>query len=119
MREGTWKEAANQANGLLFDLGPHLVDQAVALFGVPRTIWASVRTDRDDTRIEDAFDICLGYGPLLYWCHSSMLACDPSPRFLLHGTSGSFKKFGVDPQEPALVAGANLPRAGLGRRLAA
>ena len=117
LREGTWKEAGNPANGLLFDLGPHLVDQAVALFGVPKTIWASVRRDRDGSAIEDAFDICLGFSHkngarLTVWCRSSMLACEASPRFLVHGTRGSFRKFGVDPQEPALLAGARLPRLG-------
>jgi len=111
-RENTWKEAASSANGLLMDLGPHLVDQCVAIFGTPKTVTASVRCDRDKTDIEDAFDICLGYDGLLAWCRSSMLACDASPRFLLHGTAGSFKKYGLDPQEPALVAGAKVPRIG-------
>ena len=60
-RENTWKEGANAANGLLFDLGPHLVDQALALFGAPEGITASVRKDRDTTDIEDAFDITLDY----------------------------------------------------------
>ena len=113
-RVNTWKEAGNPANGLLFDLGPHLVDQAVSLYGVPETIYASVRTDRDGGEIEDAFDICLGYKGLRYWCRSSMLACDNAPRFLIHGTHGSFKKHGLDPQEPALVAGAKVPRMGEG-----
>jgi scyllo-inositol 2-dehydrogenase (NADP+) len=112
LREGTWKEASGAANGLLMDLGPHLVDQVVALFGMPKTITASVRTDRDNTKIEDAFDIALGYDGLLAWCRSSMLACDASPRFLLHGTAGSFKKYGLDPQEPAIVAGARVPPMG-------
>ncbi len=111
-RENTWKESGAAANGLLMDLGPHLVDQAVALFGMPKTVTASVRTDRDGSAIEDAFDICLGYEGLLYWCRSSMLACDAAPRFLLHGTAGSFRKFGVDPQEPALVAGGRVPEMG-------
>jgi predicted dehydrogenase len=111
-REGTWKESSDPANGLLMDLGPHLVDQVLALFGMPKTVTASVRTDRDKTDIEDAFDICLGYDGLLAWCRSSMLACDASPRFLLHGTAGSFKKFGLDPQEPALVGGAKVPNIG-------
>ena len=111
-RENTWKESGNAANGLLMDLGPHLVDQMLALFGTPKSITASVRSDRDKTDIEDAFDICLGYEGLLAWCRSSMLACDAAPRFLLHGTAGSFKKFGLDPQEPALVAGAKVPRQG-------
>ena len=47
-----------------------------------------------------------------------MLACDAAPRFLLHGTKGSFKKFGLDPQEPALVGGAKVPRMGEGEWLA-
>ncbi len=112
LREGTWKEAGGAANGLLMDLGPHLVDQAVALFGMPKTVTASVRTDRDNTRIEDAFDIRLGYDGLLAWCRSSMLACDNSSRFLLHGTAGSFRKEGLDPQEPRIVAGAKVPPMG-------
>jgi predicted dehydrogenase len=123
-REGTWKESEDPANGMLFDLGPHLVDQALALFGAPTAITASVRKDRDETAIEDAFDITLhfvsqdGTGKegrgLLAHCRTSMLACDAAPRFLLHGTRGSFKKFGLDPQEPALVGGAKVPRMGSG-----
>ncbi|SNS79320.1 Predicted dehydrogenase [Granulicella rosea] len=113
-RENTWKEAGNPANGLLFDLGPHLVDQALALFGDPASITASVRTDRDDTAIEDAFDITLsfpdwqGHG-LRAHCRSSMIAADAAPRFLLHGTAGSFRKYGLDPQEPTLLAGSHPP----------
>jgi predicted dehydrogenase len=118
LREGTWKESQGSANGLLFDLGPHLVDQAFALFGPPKTVTASVRTDRDLSMIEDAFDIALGYDGLVYWCRSSLLACEPAPRFLLHGTAGSFRKYGVDPQEPALVAGAKVPRLSEGEWLA-
>jgi len=116
-RENTWKEAGNPANGMLFDLGPHLVDQALALFGAPDSITASVRSDRDETAIEDAFDITLHYPAangkgLLAHCRTSMLACDNAPRFLLHGTKGSFKKHGLDPQEPALVHGAKVPAMG-------
>ncbi len=111
-REATWKEAGNPANGMLFDLAPHLVDQVLALFGSPKAITASVRKDRDSTDIEDAFDITLHYDRLLAHCRASMLACDAAPRFLLHGTHGSFKKYGLDPQEPALVAGAKVPPVG-------
>jgi scyllo-inositol 2-dehydrogenase (NADP+) len=117
-RENTWKEGAGSANGLLFDLGPHLVDQALALFGVPDAITASVRKDRDITGIEDAFDITLEYPRLRAHCRSSMLACDAAPRFLLHGTKGSFKKWGLDPQEPTLLGGAKVPRLGEGEWLA-
>jgi predicted dehydrogenase len=123
-RENTWKEAENPANGMLFDLGPHLVDQVLALFGAPSAITASVRADRDQTAIEDAFDITLHYPQknndapvangkgLLAHCRTSYLACDNAPRFLLHGTRGSFKKHGLDPQEPALVGGAKVPTLG-------
>jgi len=117
-RENTWKEAGDLANGMLFDLGPHLVDQALALFGTPQGITASVRKDRDQTAIEDAFDITLEYPRLRAHCRASMLACDAAPRFLLHGTKGSFKKYGLDPQEPALVGGAKVPRLGEGDWLA-
>ena len=114
---GRWQEAANPANGMLFDLGAHLVDQALALFGAPDTITASVRMDRDGTAIEDAFDITLSYPrasgkALLAHCRTSYLACIPAPRFLLHGTRGSFRKYGLDPQEPALVGGAKVPAEG-------
>jgi predicted dehydrogenase len=116
-RENTWKEAENPANGMLFDLGPHLVDQVLALFGAPSAITASVRSDRDQTAIEDAFDITLHYPAangkgLLAHCRTSYLACDNAPRFLLHGTRGSFRKYGLDPQEPALVGGAKVPTQG-------
>jgi predicted dehydrogenase len=111
-REGTWKEAGNDANGMLFDLGPHLDDQVLALFGAPEAITASVRRDRDTTEIEDAFDITLHYPRLLASCRATMLAAEPAPRFLLHGTHGSFRKYGLDPQEPALVAGSTVPPVG-------
>jgi scyllo-inositol 2-dehydrogenase (NADP+) len=116
-RENTWKEAAHPANGMLFDLGPHLVDQVLALFGAPASITASVRADRDDTAIEDAFDITLHYPGahgkcLLAHCRTSYLACDNAPRFVLHGTRGSFRKHGLDPQEPALVGGAKVSTLG-------
>jgi len=107
-RPNTWKEIASPATGLLYDLGPHLVDQALTLFGPPARITASIRHDRDRTDIDDAFDLVLDYDmpygrALRYSCHATMLAADPSARFLVHGTHGSFRKFGVDPQEPTLL----------------
>jgi len=100
---------------MLFDLGPHLVDQSLVLFGVPAAINASVRADRDVTDVEDAFDITLHYSSprgrgLLVHCRTSYLALINAPRFTLHGTKGSFVKWGLDPQEPALVGGAKVPR---------
>ena len=112
-RPNTWKEAGGAANGLLFDLGPHLLDQALALFGVPRSITASVRQERDVTAIEDAFDIVLEFAQtgegargIRYECHASMIAAEPAPRFRVNGTLGSYVKAGLDPQEAALLGGA-------------
>jgi len=116
-RENTWKEAGDPSHGMLFDLGPHLVDQMLSLYGMPEAITASVRADRDHTEVEDAFDIMLHYPGsngkgLLAHCRSTYLACLNGPRFLVHGTNGSFLKYGLDPQEPALVAGGRVPPLG-------
>ncbi len=115
-RQNTWKEAEGQQNGLLMDLGPHLVDQALLLFGRPDTLTASVRTDRDHGVIEDAFDLTLTFThngrPLRVELGSTMIAAIPEPRFRLRGTHGEFLKFGLDPQEPALVGGATVPPQG-------
>lgn len=115
-RPNTWKEAAGAANGNLFDLGPHLVDQALALFGAPTHVTASVRSERDQTAIDDAADIAFDYRidgkGLRYVCHETMLAADPAPRFKVHGTHGSYTKIGLDPQEAALIGGARPPMLG-------
>ncbi|MHB1021006.1 MAG: oxidoreductase [Acidobacteriaceae bacterium] len=104
-RAATWKETGELGNGLLFDLGPHLMDQALALFGLPEAISADIRYDRDDSQIEDAFDITLHYPRMRAILRSTMIAATPAPRFTLHGTHGSYVKYGLDPQEPALIAG--------------
>lgn len=113
-RPGAWREAPGDAHGLLQDLGPHLLDQALALFGLPQRLTGSVRRDRDGSATEDAFDIILEYDRpgghrLLFACHSTMLAADPAPRFRVHGTAGSFTKCGLDPQEAHLVADGRHP----------
>jgi predicted dehydrogenase len=113
-RAGSWKEAAGQSNGLLFDLGPHLIDQALALYGPPKAITASVRHDRDITAIDDAFDVVLDYDlsghTVRYECRATMIAAANAPRFHANGTHGSFVKYGLDPQEQALKDGTLPPR---------
>lgn len=110
LRLGTWKESGLYGGGQLYDLGTHIIDQALHLFGVPETITASVRTDRDHALNDDAFDIHLHYigeteKNLAVFLRSTMTAAIAGPRFTLHGTMGSFVKFGIDPQEDAIKAG--------------
>jgi scyllo-inositol 2-dehydrogenase (NADP+) len=116
-RPNTWKEVGGPASGNLYDLGPHLIDQAVALFGTPTHVTANIRHERDNTDIDDAAEVYLDFKlasghTLRYTCAESMLAADPAPRFLVHGTLGSYSKFGVDQQEPSLIAGAVPPLLG-------
>ena len=93
-------------SGILFDLGPHLIDQVLYLFGIPNTIAADIRMQRPHARVDDYFDLRLDYGFLKVILQAGMLVREPGPRYLIHGTNGSFVKSGEDPQEALLRAGA-------------
>jgi predicted dehydrogenase len=109
-RAKPWKEAADASGGLLLDLGPHLVDQALQLFGIPQRIYADVRSERTGSVTDDAFDILFQYdgakSGIRALLRSSMLAAEPGPRFVVRGEAGTFTKSGLDPQEAALRGGA-------------
>ena len=100
-----WKEQDLPGNGMLFDLGSHLMDQALTLFGTPRSITAELLMQRPGVRVNDGFDVTLHYDSLRVKLASSMYKLEPGLRFGLYGTLGSFVKFGVDPQEEALNRG--------------
>ncbi len=104
-RPGAWRENTGPGSGVLFDIGSHLVDQALALFGMPDAIAASVRIEREDAVADDAFDILLRYPALQVMLRGTMLACAPGPRFVMNGTLGTYTKHGMDPQEDVLKAG--------------
>ena len=106
LRSHSWREVAEPGSGMLFDLGPHVVDQALLLFGQPLTVTASLFRQREGSQIDDAFDVCLEYPEMRALLHSRIIACAPGPHFAVHGTKGSFVKFGMDPQEELLKAGA-------------
>ena len=114
-RAGTWKETDPGA-GMLLDLGTHLADQVLALFGLPQSVTGEVTTDRDGSAIEDGFHITFHYakdGPhrgLRARITTSFVAAEPAPRFALYGTHGSFVKYGLDAQESALIAGRRPPQ---------
>ncbi len=109
-----WRENGGPGGGTLFDLGSHLIDQALTLFGKPDRIFATVRIDRDNGAADDVFDITLFYPQLTVYLRASSLAKAAGARFTLHGTQGSFVKFGLDPQEDALKAGAHFDTPGFG-----
>lgn len=100
-----WREEEGAGGGVLFDLGSHLIDQALVLFGVPQMITADVRTQRDFAKTNDSFELILHYDALKVTLKAGMLVREQSPRFILHGTEGSFVKYGLDPQEDALKRG--------------
>jgi scyllo-inositol 2-dehydrogenase (NADP+) len=101
-KHNAWREQPAPGSGVLFDLGPHLIDQALVLFGVPQAITASLFCQRDRSRVDDAFDLVLEYPGLRAMLRARMLAMAPGPHFLIHGTHGSFVKYGIDPQEDRL-----------------
>jgi len=106
LRPNSWRERDGPGGGMLFDLGPHLVDQALLLFGTPRTITGQLFRQRAGAQVDDAFDVCLGYQGMRALLHSRIIAYAAGPHFAVHGTKGSFVKFGMDPQEELLKAGA-------------
>lgn len=115
-RRNVWRESGGPGGGILFDLGPHLIDQALVLFGPPDSVAASVRVERDAAVVDDAFDIQLGYDRqrLTVFLRSTLTACTAAPRFTLHGTRGSFVKWGPDPQEEQLRGGMRPDAPGFG-----
>lgn len=109
-----WRERPGPGAGLLYDLGSHLVDQALQLFGPPATVWADVGSQRPGATVDDYFHLVLGYGPLRAILHAGSLVLAPGPRLEVHGDAGSFVWDGMDGQVAALLAGARPGEAGWG-----
>ena len=100
-----WRELPGPGSGILYDLGPHLIDQALQLFGMPRAVSADAFAQRPGGQAIDYFHLALDYGPMRAVLHGSVLAPGAGPHFSIHGDGGSFLKYGMDPQEEALKAG--------------
>lgn len=98
----SWKEKSVPVGGNLYNLGPHLIDQALVLFGEPLTVTAEIRSVRPNSEIDDYFDVRLGYADKLVIVKSSLMVYENFLRYNLHGTKGSFIKGGLDPQEETL-----------------
>jgi predicted dehydrogenase len=101
-----WREGRDLGSGLWFDLGPHLLDQAVRLFGWPQAIALDRAALRTDAVADDWFCARLRYEGLRVTLRAGTLVAAPAPRFAAHGTQGSFVKAGLDLQEDALKSGA-------------
>lgn len=101
----TWKEKETNFTGSLYNLGSHMVDQVLVLFGEPIEITAHLRKNRTDTKIFDYYDIRLQYDQFAAILKCSLLVREPGPRYIMNGTLGSFIKYGFDPQEAKLKTG--------------
>jgi predicted dehydrogenase len=100
-----WRERDEPGGGLWYDLGPHLLDQAVQLFGLPLAISADIAHLRDGARAADYVDVILRYPRHRATLHASALVAGNGLRFAVHGTRGSYLKHGLDAQEDQLRAG--------------
>ena len=106
LSRGGWREKALPASGTFFDLGAHLIDQTLCFFGMPQAVTAVVKAQRAFTNADDNFDVRLHYPALSVTLKGGMLCKIPGPTFQIHGTKGSFVKYGLDVQEALLDAGA-------------
>jgi scyllo-inositol 2-dehydrogenase (NADP+) len=100
-----WSDEDRPGGGVLYDLGAHLIDQALCLFDTPRTVWADLLTQRPGGRAVDYAHVVLGYETLRVLLHVGSVVRAPGPRFEVHGDGGSFVKDGMDPQIAAMLAG--------------
>lgn len=101
----SWKNTKIPANGVLFDLGSHLIHQAITLFGLPQTINAIISTNREESNVDDYFVLTMQYPTLTAVLKSDMLVKDNELRFVVKGDKGSYTQYGIDPQEAELNKG--------------
>jgi predicted dehydrogenase len=102
-KDRLWKESPAAGGGTLLDLGPHLGDQALTLFGKPEAVSADVLRERDGQGANDAFTIRMRYPSFTVTLGANNLSLPAGPRFHLRGTKGNYWKSGLDPQEAALM----------------
>lgn len=111
----SFKEEIMPATGLQYDLGPHLLDQAISLFGKPQRFYKILAKNRQDTKVDDYFSIHLSYPDDIHvFLTSSMLVTYPQAAFVMHGRTGSYIKQRSDVQEEQLLAGMKLNEPGYG-----
>lgn len=102
-----WREQDIEGSGLLYDLGSHLIDQALQLFGMPEKIFADLEKQRENSQAIDYFELTLVYNKLRVKLGASSIRANPRPILSVHGDKGSYVKHGLDPQEMQLRSGKN------------
>lgn len=105
LKAGAWRNEDIPGGGILYDLGSHLIDQALVLFGLPDAVKAEIRKEREGSRVDDAFHLQLAYADKTVVLRAGMLVKDPGPRYMIRGSHGKYSKPGIDPQEARLKAG--------------
>lgn len=100
-----WRYTTTTAGGTLYDLGTHLIDQALVLFGKPEAVFCRLFNQRQFSVVDDSFDLKLIYPDLNVTLKAGVFVREMGPRFCIHGTLGSFVKYGIDPQEDTLRKG--------------
>jgi scyllo-inositol 2-dehydrogenase (NADP+) len=101
----THKETPTPAVGCIYDLGSHLIDQSLVLWGMPQSVYAHLAVNRPQSQVDDYIDIKLYYPKHTVTLKSSYYVREPLPAFQIHGTLGSFLKSRADIQEPELQSG--------------
>jgi scyllo-inositol 2-dehydrogenase (NADP+) len=99
------KETPSPGSGVLKDLGPHVIDQALVLFGMPESVFGDIMITRPGSQVQDYFEILLQYPRQRVRLRAGYFNREPIPSYVFHGTKGSFLKTRSDVQEPRLVAG--------------
>jgi len=99
------KETANSGAGILKDLGPHIIDQALCLFGMPKSVFADIRITREHSLVDDYFDILLYYSDFRVRLKAGFFVREANPAYTIHGKKGSFLKPRGDIQEDELKLG--------------
>uniref|UniRef100_UPI0026019F95 oxidoreductase n=1 Tax=uncultured Pluralibacter sp. TaxID=1490864 RepID=UPI0026019F95 len=105
-----WREQGGPGSGIWYDLGPHLLDQAITLFGLPVSLAVDLAQLRPGAHSTDYFHAVLAYPQRRVILHSTVLAAAETPRYIVHGSRASYIKYGVDPQEDRLKNGERLPQ---------
>ena len=105
-----WREQGGPGSGIWYDLAPHLLDQVVNLFGLPVSMQVDLAQLRPGSQSTDYFHAVLAWPQRRVVLHGTLVAAAETARFIIHGSRGSYVKYGLDPQEERLKGGERLPQ---------